>query len=218
MRRLLARWLISRSIDADRELPHWLRAWATDLETARFEAAARKLAASLADDATAWRAIDPHPARQVRTADNAGWRPIFDRRALAAGVVACLFVTGLALRSRESGPQQQSPATPQEWQFFLATIEEGRLMAKSLDPQPEWKLALQTLEPSMRRLPLPRFQSGTDNAALQAYSAVDKHLRRQRDSLNSQMDAAMSFFTQRLPESTAKVVSSPLRATARMLN
>ena len=59
MRRMLAHWLISRSIDADREVPAWLRGWLIDEDAARFEASARDLAAALRRDAPAWRTLSP---------------------------------------------------------------------------------------------------------------------------------------------------------------
>ncbi|WP_428306096.1 hypothetical protein [Lacipirellula sp.] len=222
MRRLIAEWLVSRSLDAGREPPRWLRGWLQrDEEAARFEDDARTLAASLRTDAASWRAVDPAAGRERKAAAVTANAPQ-PRRWLATGLLAGSAAVIGALWLATSGPAEPQPrsiaATPAEAALLVAVVEEGWFAADELlpfgEPFAEWP----RLEPPLHGSPAATLGAATGAATRRALAAVDDQVRRQRDALGSQVNASLAFFAYRLPNSAAKVVGLPLGATAETIN
>lgn len=184
MRRIIAQWMISHSIDAGRDVPAWVR-WlsAGDEETSRFEASARRLAESLKRDAPSWRTLAP-PAGQTGSIDRKllGWKGLAPRWAAAVVVVGAMLVGGLAWRSR----QETAPVQPQ---VAVALPTDDATTARE---QVDWLLAAFD-------------ESQTSFGELLARVDGLMTPREPRKPLGPQVDAAVEFFAYRLPASTAKV-------------
>jgi hypothetical protein len=189
MRRLLAHWMISRSIDDGRDVPAWVRRWSeSDQETSRFEAHARRLAAALRADAPSWRALAPGggagsaaPAQR----DQRTWIGSFGvaPRWIAAGVVALgLFAGGVAWRMKSPfSPDQQQVAAIQSANEAALVLGEGDwLLMAFAESQTSFNELVARLDP------------------LRAPHSPGK-------SIETQVDAAVAFFAYRLPASTARV-------------
>lgn len=188
MRRLIAQWMISRSIDAGRDVPAWVRRLsAGDEETIRFEATARRLADALQHDAPAWRALAPNVVSESQRTkhDKHGllnWRGVMTRW-ITVGVVACgLLAVGSMWRPRpEVAPTQPQIATAR-------STDDATLVREEVD----WLLA--AFDVSQTSL-------GELITRLDAMMAP----RVRGKSIETQVDAAVVFFAYRLPASTAKV-------------
>ena len=183
MRRIIAQWMISRSIDGGRDVPAWVR-WlsAGDEDTVRFEAAARRLAESLKRDAPSWRTIAPHEGRaKLANREPHRWSG-FATRWAAVAVVGAMLVGGLAWRSR----QETAPVQPQ------VAVARSTADAETAREEIGWLLAAFD-------------ESQTSFGELLA--SVDGLMtpREPRKPLGPQVDAAVEFFAYRLPASTAKV-------------
>jgi hypothetical protein len=183
MRRMIAQWMISRSLDGGRDVPAWVR-WlsAGDEETLRFEDSARRLADALQHDAPSWRALAP-PAGQAERIDREtfGWKGFAPRWAAAAAVGAMLL-GGLAWRSR----QETAPVQPQ-----IAVVRPTDDAATARE-EVDWLLAAFD-------------ESQTSFGELLARVDGLMTPREPRKRLGPQVDAAVEFFAYRLPASTAKV-------------
>lgn len=218
MRRFLAQWLVSRSLDAGREPPRWLRAWvAGDAESARFEAAARHLASSLQTDAAAWRSLDPRVGRPPQSQPaSGGWQ----LRWLTASVLTgCLAVIGALWLTTEKPAEQAARTTsPADAALFVAAIEEGWFATGSILPFDEPLALWPPLEPPFHRPPSAALGEATGQLTRRTVKAVDAEVRRQRHALDTQMTATLSFFAYRLPSSAAKVVGLPLEQNPETLN
>ena len=190
MRRMLAHWLISRSIDADREIPVWLRGWLIDEEATQFEASARDLAAALRHDAPAWRTLSPAAVDSAmsRSRKHGGaWRlPSFRWGVL--GVTAIILIAVGVLWSTHQPPSPNQPqvaaggnANPAATAMSPGDVE--LLMALLGESHTAWDEVVSDLAaPAPRAIQQPR-----------------------RPSLDAQVEAAFTFFAYRLPASTAKV-------------
>lgn len=209
MRRFLAQWLVSRSLDAGREPPHWLRAWlAGDVESARYEAAARQLATSLRTDATAWRSIDPAAGRRLQPAQTigSGW----PRWLIAGAVASCLAVVAFAWQAMETPSERVAPPPcAADAALFVAAVEEGWLATEEILPFGEPFTSWPMLEPAIRNSPTVAFSAAAGAATRLTFEAVDDQVRQQRDALGNRVNATLSFFAHRLPSSAAKVVGLP---------
>ena len=183
MRRIIAQWMISHSIDAGRDVPAWVR-WlsAGDEETSRFEASARRLAESLKRDAPSWRTLAP-PAGQTESIDrnSLGWKGLASHWAAAVVVVGAMLFGGLAWRFR-------SETVPVQPQIAVARPTDDAATARE---EVDWLLAAFD-------------ESQTSFGELLA--RVDGLMPSEpRKPLGLQVDAAVEFFAYRLPASTAKV-------------
>ena len=183
MRRIIAQWMISRSLDGGREVPAWVR-WlsAGDEETIRFEASARRLADALKRDAPSWRTLAPPAGQAERISREAlGWKGFATRWATAVVVVGTMLIGGLAWRSR----QETAPVQPR---IAVARPTDDATPREEID----WLLAAFD-------------ESQTSFGELLA--SVDGLMtpREPRKPLGPQVDAAVEFFAYRLPASTAKV-------------
>ena len=187
MRRMIAQWMISRSIDGGRDVPAWVRRLsAGDEETIRFEATARRLADALKADAPSWRALAPNvgetAARQAKrdAQGTLNW-PGFASRWIAAGiVVGGLLAGGLAWRSLSLPEQEQVAA--------VHPVNEASLVPDDVD----WLIAaFDECQTSLGELV----------TRLDAMMTPPDHGK----SIETQVDAAVTFFAYRLPASTAKV-------------
>ena len=188
MRRMIAQWMISRSIDGGRDVPAWVRRWsAGDEETIRFEATARRLAETLKADAPSWRALAPNAfgeSQRMKLGKHGprGWSGVMPRW-LAVGVVAGgLLAFGWSLLPRpEVAPTQPQIATAR-------SSEAATLVQEEVD----WLLAaFDDSQTSFGEL-VTRFDT------LMTPRAPSK-------SIETQVDAAVTFFAYRLPASTARV-------------
>lgn len=190
MRRLLAHWLISRSIDADREIPAWLRGWLSDEETAQFEASARDLAATLRRDAPAWRALSPAvaPGAAGRNREHRrAWGSATFRWGAVASIAIALAAVGLIWSTNHNSspnqPQVAAGGNPSSAPMPMSPGDVQLLMALMGESQTAWGEVVGVLAaPAPRPLPQAR-----------------------RQSLDAQVEAAFTFFAYRLPASTAKV-------------
>lgn len=184
MRRMIAQWMISRSIDGGRDVPAWVRRLsAGDEETIRFEASARRLADALKRDAPSWRALAP-PAGQAERIDREtlAWQGFAPRWAAAVVVVGAMLVGGLAWRSRqETAPVQSQIAVAPPTDDAATTREEIDWLLAAFD------------------------ESQTSFGELLARVDGLMTPREPRKPLGPQVDAAVEFFAYRLPASTAKV-------------
>lgn len=220
MRRLIAEWLVSRSLDAGREPSHWLRAWLQrDEEAARFDADARTLAASLRADAASWRAVDSAAGRERKSAVDAN--ALQPRCWLATGLLVGSAAVVGAVWLATSGPAEPQPrvaATPAEAALLVAAIEEGWFAADELLPFGEPFAAWPRLEPPLHGSPAATLGAATGAATRRALAAVDDQVRRQRDALGNQVNASLAFFAYRLPNSAAKVVGLPLGQAEETIN
>ncbi len=187
MRRMIAQWMISRSIDDGRDVPAWVRRLsAGDNETIRFEATARRLADALQSDAPAWRALAPNvgesAARQAKrdAQGTLNWPGFASRWIAAVIVVVGLLAGGLAWRS-QSVPKQE----------LVAAVHPAN-EASPVNEEVDWLLAaFGESQTSFGEL-VTRFDT------LMTPRAPSK-------SIETQVDAAVTFFAYRLPASTAKV-------------
>ena len=184
MRRMIAQWMISRSIDGGRDVPAWVR-WlsAGDEETVRFEDSARRLADALQRDAPSWRALAP-PARQTEPIEqeSLGWKGFATRWATAVVVGGAMLVGGLVWRSR----QETAPVQPQI--AVVRPTDDAATTREEID----WLLAAFD-------------ESQTSFGKLLARVDGLMTPREPRKRLGPQVDAAVEFFAYRLPASTAKV-------------
>ena len=218
MRRFLAQWLVSCSLDAGREPPRWLRAWlAGDAESARFEAAARHLASSLQTDAVAWRSLAPQVGRPPQSqAANGSWQ---FRWLTASVLTGCLAVVGALWLTTEKPAEQAARTTsPADAALFVAAIEEGWLATEAILPFDEPLALWPPLEPAFHRPPAAALGEATGQLTRRTVKAVDAEVRRQRNALDTQVTATLSFFAYRLPNSAAKVVGLPLGQEQGALN
>lgn len=182
MRRMIAQWIISRSIDCGRSVPAWVRAWLGDEETIRFEASARRLADALERDAPAWRTLAPHTGQEKRIKrEQRRWIGLAPRWA-AAVVVGALLVGGLAWKSG----QEAAPVRPQV--DVARSTDDAALTRDDVD----WLLT--AFDES-------QFSFGELVTRLDAVMTPRVPNKR----LGPQVDAAVEFFAYRLPASTAKV-------------
>lgn len=188
MRRMIAQWMISRSIDCGRDVPAWVRRLsAGDEETIRFEATARRLADSLQHDAPSWRPLALNPVGESRRANRDQHRPLSWRwvipRWLALGVVVCgLLAIGWMWRPRPD-------ATPTQPQIAIArSTDDATLVQEEVD----WLLAAFN-------------ESQTSFGELVTRLDAVMAPRTQGKSIETQVDAAVTFFAYRLPASTARV-------------
>lgn len=185
MRRMITQWMISRSIDGGRDVPAWVRRWsAGDEETIRFEATARRLAETLKADAPSWRPLAPNVVGESQRMEHGtlGWGRVTPRW-LAVGVVAGgLLAFGWMWRPRlDVAPTQPQIATAR-------SSEDATLVQEEVD----WLLAaFGESQTSFGEL-VTRFDS------LMTPRAPSK-------SIETQVDAAVTFFAYRLPASTARV-------------
>lgn len=184
MRRMIAQWMISRSLDSGRDVPAWVR-WlsAGDEETIRFEDSARRLADALKRDAPSWRTLAP-PAGQAERIEreSLGWHGFATRWAATAVVVGATLLGRLAWRSR----QEIAPVQPQ-----IAVARPTDDAATTRD-EIDWLLAAFD-------------DSQTSFGELLARVDGLMTPREPRKPLGPQVDAAVEFFAYRLPASTAKV-------------
>lgn len=183
MRRIIAQWMISRSLDGGRDVPAWVR-WlsAGDEETIRFEASARRLADALKRDAPSWRTLAPLGGQAERISrESLGWKGFATRWATTVVVVGTMLIGGLAWRSR----QETAPVQPR---IAVARPTDDATPREEID----WLLAAFD-------------ESQTSFGELLA--SVDGLMtpREPRKPLGPQVDAAVEFFAYRLPASTAKV-------------
>jgi hypothetical protein len=209
MRRFLAQWLVSRSLDAGREPPRWLRDWlAGDAESNRYEAAARQLATSLRTDAAAWRSIDPAAGRRLQPAQAAGGA--WQRWLIAGALASCLAVIAFVWQAAVA-PSERVANTPSvaDAALFVAAMEEGWLATEEILPFGETFSSWPMLEPSLRNSPTVAFSAAAGAATRLTFEAVDDQVRQQRDALGNRVNATLSFFAYRLPSSAAKVVGLP---------
>jgi hypothetical protein len=209
MRRLIAEWLVSRSLDAGREPPRWLRAWLQRDEVAtRFDADARTLAASLRADAAAWRSIDPAAGRRLEPAQAVKSAGV---RWLVAGTLAgCLTVIAFAWQTVEAPPKHRSDASSAaDAALLVAAMEEGWLAAEGILPFSEPFASWHTLEPAIHASPTVALSAAAGAATRLTFEAVDEQVRQQRDALGNRVNATVSFFAYRLPSSAAKIVGLP---------
>ena len=190
MRRMLAHWLISRSIDADREVPAWLRGWLIDEDAARFEASARDLAAALRRDAPAWRTLSPAVASSAAGRNrehHRAWGSATFRWGAVASIAVALAAVGLIWSTNHNSspnqPQVVAGGGPSSASMPMSPGDVELLMALMGESQTAWGEVVSVLAaPAPRPLPQPR-----------------------RQSLDAQVEAAFTFFAYRLPASTAKV-------------
>jgi hypothetical protein len=186
MRRIIAQWMISRSIDGGRDVPAWVRRWsAGDDETIRFEAAARRLVDALRRDAPAWRALAPNGGEissRLSTRGLIGWRG-FALRWIASGALVCgLLAVGWAWRSRlDVAPNQPQVATVRSADDAALVREDVDWLMAAFDESQTSLVELVDRLDAMMTPPAPGKAFGT------------------------QVDAAVEFFAYRLPASTAKV-------------
>jgi hypothetical protein len=188
MRRMIAQWMISRSIDGGYDVPAWVRRLsAGDEETIRFEATARRLADALQADAPSWRALAPNivgesPRANPDQRGPLGWGGLMPRW-IAAGVVACgLLAVGWIWR-----PRPDVAPTPAEIATARSTED-----AKHVQEEVDWLLAAFD-------------QSQTSFGELVTRLDALMTPRAPSKSIETQVDAAVTFFAYRLPASTAKV-------------
>lgn len=182
MRRMIAQWMVSRSIDSGRSVPAWVRAWLGDEETIRFEASARRLADALERDAPAWRTLAPHAGQEKRIKrEQRRWIGLAPRWA-AVVVVGALLVGGLAWKSR----QETAPVRPQV--AVARSTDDAALTRDDVD----WLLT--AFDES-------QFSFGELVTRLDAVMTPRVPSKR----LGPKVDAAFEFFAYRLPASTAKV-------------
>ncbi|BBO35055.1 hypothetical protein [Lacipirellula parvula] len=209
MRRFLAQWLVSRSLDARREPPHWLRDWlAGDAESTRYEAAARQLATTLRTDAAAWRSIDPTAGQRLQSAQavGGGW----PRWLIAGALASCLAVIVIAWQALEAPSERVAHApSAADAALFVAAMEEGWLATEEILPFGEPFASWPTLKPALRHSPTVAFSTAAGAATRLTFGAVDEQVRQQRDALGNRVNATVSFFAYRLPSSAAKVVGLP---------
>lgn len=182
MRRMIAEWMISRSIDSGRSVTPWVRSWLGDEETIRFEASARRLADALQRDAPAWRTLAPHAGQEKRiNREQRRWIGLAPRWA-AVMVVGAALVGGLAWKFR----QQAAPVRP-----LVAVTRSTDDAALTLDDV-DWLLTA---------IDKGQFSFGELVARLDALMTP----RIPNNRLGPHVDAAVEFFAYRLPASTAKV-------------
>lgn len=209
MRRVLAQWLVSRSLDAGREPPRWLRTWlAGDAESARYEAAARQLATSLRTDAAAWKSIDPAAERRLQPlqAVGGGW----SRWLVGGALASCLAVIAFAWQATKASPERLADApSAADAALLAAAMEEGWLATEEILPLGEPFASWATLEPALRNSPTIAFSAAAGAATRLTFEAVDDQVRQRRDALGNRVNATLSFFAHRLPSSAAKVVGLP---------
>jgi hypothetical protein len=188
MRRMIAQWMISRSIDGGYDVPAWVRRLsAGDEETIRFEATARRLADALQADAPSWRALAPNVVGESQRTKPGkpgplGWGEVMPRW-LAVGAVACgLLAVGWMWRPRpDVAPTQPQIATAR-------SSEDATLEHQEVD----WLLAAFG-------------ESQTSFGELVTRLDAIMTPRAPSKSIETQVDAAVTFFAYRLPASTAKV-------------
>lgn len=186
MRRMMARWMISRSIDCGRDAPAWVRRLAAgDEQLARYEASARQLAGALQNDAPAWRALAGGKAAHRTSTPAArgwlGWRNLAPRRVAAAVVVVGLLTGGMAWRfGGETGPTAPQIVVAQSTDEAIVRRDVDWLLAALGDSQSSFGELVTQLDPL-------------------------KTPRPSRREFRPQVDAAVTFFAYRLPASTAKV-------------
>ncbi|MBA4105161.1 MAG: hypothetical protein C0485_05335 [Pirellula sp.] len=180
--------MISRSIDGGRDVPAWVRRWsASDDETIRFEASARRLADALQADAPSWRALAPNAASESQRANHdqhspRGWGGGVPRW-LAVGVVAGgLLAVGWIWRLRPD------VATTQPQIAIARSPEDATLGHEEVD----WLLAAFG-------------ESRTSFGELVTRLDTLMTPRAPGKSIETQVDAAVTFFAYRLPASTARV-------------
>lgn len=188
MRRMIAQWMISRSIDGGRDVPAWVRRLsAGDEEMIRFEASARRLADALKADAPSWRTLAPNAASESQRANHdqhgpLSWRGVMPRW-LAVGVGACgLLAVGWMWRPRPD-------VAPTQPQIATARSTED---AKHVQEEVDWLLAAFD-------------ESQTSFGELVTRLDAVMTPRTQGKSIETQVDAAVMFFAYRLPASTARV-------------
>ncbi|HEV3338803.1 MAG TPA: hypothetical protein VG125_00555 [Pirellulales bacterium] len=233
MLHLIARWLISRSIDEDRRAADWLRRWIDrDERLKRFETLSRQLGSQLKDDARVWTASRELPAgakspirprgvvsrpASVRRPRSVGWSLALSGAALAA---CAWFVLGhlpsAGDRSGPPGPSEkhgvaQAPAkitaADREW---LATA-----WKTSRAHLGQWRPRAGVLPGRTESLKLPGLAPVVEAAGSTAgrgLAALDRSMASEQQQLASDAKAAFSFFTYRLPTSMARLVGWRPRA------
>jgi hypothetical protein len=188
MRRTIAQWLISRSIDCGREVPLWVRTWLLDEEDGRFEAAAKDHATRLRRDAAAWRALAPAATgaavRNDRYSGLGGWATRSVRMAaLAAVAVVAGTIYWVSSQHEMSQPEQVAARDPHHAASATSAADAELLVALLGEGQTAWEGFFGRIASTT-----PRDIAGPNQKALDA-----------------SVEAAFDFFAYRLPASTAKV-------------
>lgn len=231
----IARWLISRSIDEDRSVPHWLRSWIDRNEGLKdFETMSRQIGRQLKSDAREWISSQALPGRVESVLSRRLFTPNavslarvrIMRRSVGAmilgttGVAACAWFTIGHFRSH-SDQVKQSDA------------EGGRPIAEAhptgtiTSADREWlatvwrrsRTKLGQLQARATSLPggaeilnLPSRSAIMQPAQVvasttgRALAMLDRGIDSEQKQLTSDARAAFSFFAHRLPASLAKLV------------
>jgi len=229
MLHMIARWLISRSIDEGHPLPGWLRRWIDrDDELEQFEMLSRQLGCRLKGDAPGWIASRSLPAGE----ESAGRRGIVGgqraanrrNRRLAWSLAACAVAAcaGFAIARLQMEPDHrerpipsgddtmvQMPATAtitvadREWlaaAWKTSRTNFGQLQARAKD-----------LPRRAERWRLPGASivepvEVAGSTAGRALATLGRGMDSEQRQLTSDMQTAFSFFTYRLPASVGKLV------------
>jgi|GEM_PF-6509718 len=229
MLRMIAKWMISRSIDEDRAIPGWIRRRIDgDQELKQFELRSRQLGERMKSDAAVWVATTTVPVAKPFPEFQAGAKARGSRNmvrltsawtfASAAAVVAVLTLN----RPRQNPPDQAGQATNQSIIVTEPIVAADR---ESLDMR-EWMIrtvkksraTLEELRSSARVLPirpkelkLPHFSELLEPAKVagsstgHVYLILDERLATEQKLLVSELKSAYSFFTHRLPTGIVKL-------------
>jgi hypothetical protein len=230
MIRTICKWFISRSIDHQAPLPHWVRRCIDrDHELRHFESLARQLGSRLRGDAPAWIAI-----QAVQITDNeSAPRPLASTQAstslvrrrigwsLAAGALAASVVIAL-IKLAGDGDQKNRPTPSSDVQSVAISHDQT---STALDRQwliTAWKTGRTSFHQikahsvdlrSRIEVPdMPEFSTIGEPAKIAGSIAgrmaatLDSSLQSQRQQFTSDLHSAFAFFIHRLPATAAKLV------------
>lgn len=241
MFRLVAKWLISRSIDDDRPAPNWLRHWIDrDHELKQFELLSRQLVRRLKDDsrgriaslpsltgepsARRQRHVTGHPASRRR-----GHRVDPSLGTLSLGALTLAACVGFLVGQLPSHRDQLERSEHEETQHIAKPPATAKIDAADREwLATTWKTSRTTL--GQLRSQIRTVSGRTDVVKLSNLSAIikpaeaagssagralatlDRSMQSQQQQLASDAKATFAFFTRRLPTSVAKLVGWPPQA------
>ncbi|MBN1589234.1 MAG: hypothetical protein JW888_06950 [Pirellulales bacterium] len=206
MKRPIARWLISRSIDDPTcAIPAWVeRAMERDASLREYQRRSQQLARQLEQDAPGWIAAAPpatRPASHVRRSTG--------RITLAASLAAGLLIAiglwqGIPGTHQSAQTPAESELPPIDLESLADSWNSGRRTVARLSQHAE-DVAAALLNPPAPRLAVdlrePVASAGV--AYGQTLALLDREMEQERDRIASDLRGTIRFFTHELPSQVA---------------
>jgi hypothetical protein len=235
MFRMLARWLISRSIDEGRRVPDWLRHWIDrDHDLKQFEKLSRQLGDDLKKDSGGWIASQASAAgeelagrRRLVVAEPATFRlrhrGAWSLASLSLGTGALAACAWFVVARLQAPPDRAEQPTPDAQRQVVQTPEAVTITAADREwLATTWRTTqanFNQLQARARALParaeilkLPGVSTIVEPAETagsttgRALATLDRGMLWQQQQLADDAKTAFSFFTYRLPASLARLV------------